>query len=53
MTKFAMVATRLEVELLTSHQRMREAFSNAEIAAAKEKEAVLEDYSTVSGLGDC
>ena len=48
MTKFSMVSARLEVELLTSHQRMREAFSKAEVAEAKEKKTTLEDFNTVS-----
>lgn len=48
MTKFSMVSARLEVEQLTSHQRMREAFSNADLAEAKAKKATLEDFSAVS-----
>lgn len=48
MTKFSMVSARLEVELLTSHQRMREAFSKSDLAEAKEKKVTLEDFSAVS-----
>lgn len=48
MTKFSMVSARLEVELLTSQQRMREAFSKTEVADAKEKKESLEKFSAVS-----
>ena len=48
MTKFSMVSTRLEVELLASHQQMREAFSKAEVTDAREKKTTLEDFSAVS-----
>ncbi len=48
MTKFSMVSARLEVELLTSQQRMREAFSKDEVAEAKEKKESLEKFSAVS-----
>ena len=48
MTKFSMVSTRLEVELLASHQQMREAFSKAEVAEAREKKSTLESFNSVS-----
>lgn len=53
MTKFSMVSARLEVELLTSQQRMREAFSKAEVADAKEKKESLEKFSAVSHCVSC
>ena len=48
MTKFSVVSARLEVELLVSHQRMREAFSCDEVALAKENKAKLDEFNTVS-----
>ena len=48
MTKFSMVSARLEVELLTSQQRLREAFSKTEVSEAKEKKESLEKFSAVS-----
>ena len=48
MTKFSMVSARLEVELLTCHQRLREAFSKAEVTEAKEKKSSLDDFNSVS-----
>ena len=47
MTNFSVVSARLEVEILASQQRMREAFSNAEGAAAKKMHKELEDLQEV------
>ena len=47
MTNFSVVSARLEVEFLASQQRMREAFSNAEGAAAKKMHKELEDLQEV------
>ena len=47
MANFSVVSARLEVEILASQQRMREAFSNAEGAAAKEMHKELEDLQEV------
>jgi len=47
MTKYSMVSARLEVELLTSTQRMREAFSNSELRNAKKTNEDLEKYQEV------
>lgn len=48
MTKFSMVSSRLDVELLTTHQQLREAFSNTEVAEAKQKKSLLDNFNTVS-----
>lgn len=48
MTKFSLLYSRLEVELLASHQRMREAFSKVEVTESKEKQSLLDDYNAVS-----
>ena len=47
MTNFSVVSARLEVEILASQQRMREAFSNTESAAAKKMHKELEDLQEV------
>ncbi|XP_064406815.1 ankyrin repeat and fibronectin type-III domain-containing protein 1-like isoform X2 [Halichondria panicea] len=44
MTKYSTVSARLDLELLTSTQRMREAFSNDEFRGAKRKNEELEKY---------
>jgi hypothetical protein len=48
MTKFSTVSSRLDVELLTTQQQLREAFSNSEVTEAKQKKALLEDFNVVS-----
>jgi len=48
MTKFSMVRTRVDVELLASGQVLREALSKAEVKEAKEKKEKLEDFHSVS-----
>ncbi len=47
MTKYSTVSARLDLELLTSTQRMREAFSNDEFRGAKRKNEELEKYQEV------
>ena len=47
MTKYSVVSARLEVELLTSTQRMREAFSKEEVRSAKKTNEYLEKYQEV------
>ncbi|CAI8044669.1 Ankyrin repeat and fibronectin type-III domain-containing protein 1, partial [Geodia barretti] len=44
MTKFSTVSARLDIELLTSQQRMREAFSKVEVTAAKQLKEQLESF---------
>jgi hypothetical protein len=44
MTKFSTVSARLDIELLTSQQRMREAFSKVEVTAAKQLREQLESF---------
>ncbi len=50
MTKYSTVSARLDLELLTSTQRMREAFSNDEFRGAKKKNEELEKYQEVHTL---
>ena len=38
------------MELLTTHQQLREAFSNSEVTEAKKKKSLLEDFNTVSDV---
>ena len=47
MSNFSMVSARLEVELLASQQRMREAFTKADGAAAKKMHKEIEDLQEV------
>ncbi len=47
MTKFSIVSARLEVELLTAYQQLREAFSKDEVNNARDKKDTLEDFSSV------
>ena len=48
MTKFSMVSARLDIELLTSQQRMREAFSKEEVTRAKRLQSELSSFQEVS-----
>jgi hypothetical protein len=50
MTKFSTVSARLDIELLTSQQRMREAFSKAEVSAAKQLREELESFQEKTDL---
>lgn len=52
MTKFSTVSSRLDVELLATHQQLREAFSNSEVAEAKKKKSLLDDFNSVSDIVD-
>ena len=47
MTKFSMVSARLDIELLTSQQRLREAFSKEEVTQAKQLQSQLEGFQEV------
>ena len=49
MSKYSMVSARLEVELLTSQQRLREAFSNEDLKSAKQMKEELEKFQEVGG----
>ena len=53
MTKFSMVRSRVDVELLASVQILREALSKAEVKEAKEKKDRLEDFHSVSCVFVC
>ena len=48
MTKFSMVRARVDVELLVSLHKLREAFSKEEVTEAKEKKSMLEGFHSVS-----
>ena len=47
MTTFSEASARLEVELITSQQRMREAFSNEALSKAKQLQTDLNDFQEV------
>ena len=47
MTKFSMVSSRLDLEQLVSQQRLREAFSNADLSAAKHLHSELDSFQEV------
>ncbi|KAL5473167.1 hypothetical protein EMCRGX_G027615 [Ephydatia muelleri] len=44
MSKFSMVSSRLDLELLESQQRIREAFSKEEVSVAKQQNQQLQDF---------
>lgn len=44
MSKFSMVSSRLDLELLASQQRIREAFSKEEVSVAKQQNQQLQDF---------
>lgn len=46
-TKYSEASARLEVELITSQQRMREAFSNEALSKAKKLQTELDTYQEV------
>lgn len=50
-TKYSQASARLEVELITSQQRMREAFSNEALSKAKQLQTDLEKFQEVSWYG--
>ena len=49
MSKYSTISARLEVELLTSQQRLREAFSNEDLKSAKQMKEELEKFQEVCG----